>query len=213
MKKTARGTSHRHLLLLLGLLLCFANAQATTVVSLDVDTLASEAELIFEGEVIAHKVQRDLGSGLIYTYVSFSVLDVLKGDLSGTVLELRFTGGSYGGRIVEISGLTIPELGEQGIYFVESLSRPLLNPLLGWSQGQFLIIGKGRERRVYSAANEPILDIRPVAGVPTSLRRPRAYLQGSGDSATGVVTEKNPVGTTTPLSVEEFKSRVLDLLN
>ena len=37
-------------------------------------------------------------------------------------------GGVFNGQIVQVSGMRIPEMAEQGIYFVESMSRDLINP-------------------------------------------------------------------------------------
>lgn len=187
---------------------------ATTLLSMSIDEVTDNAELIFEGEVIDHVVRRESGSGLIHTYVTFRVRDVIKGDFPGDSLELRFTGGQYQGEIVAISGLSIPEIGEQGIYFVESSTEPLLNPLLGWSQGRYPIEQKqDGQRLVNTAAGTPIIDIQPVSRVPTAIRRPQALIEGETNAATGVVADQSPLSVERALSVEEFKQRIRALLD
>jgi hypothetical protein len=187
-------------------------ASATTILGMDIDELAGTAELIFEGEVVQRDTRQDLVSGLIFTYVTFQVRDVVKGEFGGDTLELKFTGGSYNGSLVEISGLVIPALGEQGIYFVESLSADMLNPLLGWSQGHYLIFDDNGERRVSTVDNRPVVDVQPVSNIPQTIKKPQALLEGDGDTATGVMTEASGLSIERAMSVDEFKSRIQALI-
>ena len=64
---------------------------------------------------------------------------MLKGEYAGSTLELRFLGGTVGTARLEVTDMLVPQVAERGIYFVESLSAPQVNPLVGWSQGHFLI--------------------------------------------------------------------------
>ena len=186
---------------------------ATTLVGMAIDEVATDAELIFEGEVIEHNVRRETASGLIHTYVTFTVRDVLKGDNPGATLELRFTGGQLDGQVVEISGSTIPAAGEQGIYFVESTNENFLNPLLGWSQGHYLIVEEEGQRQMRTNSRQPVMEIQPAANVPLLIRKPQPLKSGSGDAAGGVVTERSALSQQQPLSVDEFKSRIRDMIN
>ena len=52
----------------------------TTIQKLDIDDVVMEAELVFEGEVLTHEVRVDSNSNLINTFVTFLVLDVIKGS-------------------------------------------------------------------------------------------------------------------------------------
>ncbi len=187
-------------------------ALATTILSMDIDEVAAEAELVFEGEVIEHNVQREVTSGLIHTFVTFAVSDVIKGTDPGPTLELRFTGGELDGQRVEISGLTIPALGEQGIYFVESTREALLNPLLGWSQGHFLIVEENGTRSMSTNSREPVMAIQPAANVPLLIRKPQSLKEGGSDAAGGVVTDQSALTQQQPLRVDEFKARIRELL-
>ncbi len=107
-------------------------AGASSIRRMDMDEIASRAELVFEGRVIARRVVHVPNSRTLRTEVTFEVDEVIKGNLDGDRVTLFFLGGVADGVALRVSDLLIPELGEQGIYFVESLSRPLVNPLVGW---------------------------------------------------------------------------------
>ncbi len=197
--------------IVLGMLLV-GQSTATTLNSVSVDQLATDAELIFEGEVIAHETRRDPAADLIYTFVTFAVHDVIKGTLAGSQLELRFAGGSAGNDIVEISGLTLPDQGEQGIYFIESVSRNLLNPILGWSQGHYLILEENGQRIVSTLNREAITAVQPVASIPSTIRRAQRLVEGESDAADGIVSVPRGATTEEAMTVERFKDSIRSLL-
>jgi hypothetical protein len=107
--------------------------------------LADEAQLIFEGRVVDWNVIRE--GRLITTVVTFEVLDMIKGEGNAINLDLHFSGGELDGEILEITGSKIPVISEHGVYFVESAEGNLLNPLLGWTQGHYII----KNNLVYNA--------------------------------------------------------------
>lgn len=183
-------------------------AQATTLLGMDIDQIALQAELIFEGEVIERRAQQDSSSGIINTYITFSVLDVIKGDAGGETLELKFAGGEFAGQTVEVSGSILPALNETGIYFVESATRDMLNPLLGWTQGHFTISNDEGERRVFSAQSKPVIQVQAMSTVPIAIKAPRALIQGKDGVAAGVMTESSALSTNQALTVEQFKQRI-----
>ncbi len=112
---------------------------ASSVKRVDMAEIARDAQLVFEGRVIGTRVEQEPGSRTIHTWVRFEVLDVVKGNYSEPVIELFFLGGSRGDLTVTVSDMRIPALGEHGIYFVEDVERRLVNPLVGWAQGHFLV--------------------------------------------------------------------------
>jgi hypothetical protein len=114
-------------------------ALASTVLQVTFEQLATSSELIFEGEAIASESTWGSDQSGIHTYVTFRVNEVIKGS-AGMHVVLRFLGGTVGEVEMEISGSTLPEVGERGIYFVETLSRFQVNPLYGVDQGHFLVI-------------------------------------------------------------------------
>lgn len=142
---------------------------ATTVAQLSFDDVVATAELVFEGRVLAVEA-RETGPRSIHTFVEFEVLDVLKGDYAGATIELSYLGGRVGNRQLEVSEMQVPEAGETGVYFVESLQDRQLHPLVGWSQGHYLIVEDSNGRaHVQSAAHQPIraISIAPFASAQT----------------------------------------------
>ena len=185
---------------------------ATTILGMDIDKLVKDAEFVFEGEVILHETRQDSNSGIVNTYVTFKINDVLKGDYSSDLIELKFAGGTFNNQVVEVSGLVIPKDGEQGIYFVASTSRNLLNPLLGWSQGHFLIQEVLGERRMRTIDQKPVIQIQAVSSIPPSIKRPQALIEGNGDVAAGVNVDISELPTERGLTVDEFKDSILELI-
>ena len=121
-------------------------------------------------------------------------------------------GGVFNGQIVQVSGMRIPEMDEQGIYFVESMSQDLINPLIGWSQGHFIIVDDNGTRRISTAGNQPVLDVEAVSSIPSSIKKPLSIVEGKTDFAAGVMTQTSSIMVERALTVEEFKSRITDLL-
>jgi len=142
---------------------------ATTVAQLSFDEVIASAELVFEGRVLAVEA-RETGPRSIHTFVEFEILDVLKGEYAGASIELSYLGGRVGTRQLEVSEMQLPESGETGVYFVESLQVQQLHPLVGWSQGHYLIEKDANGRaHVQSAGHQPIraVSIAPFAAAQT----------------------------------------------
>ena len=188
------------------------NLSATTILDMDIDEIAREAELIFEGQVRVKETRQDNNTGIISTFVTFHITDVIKGEFNGDNVELKFMGGTFNGEVVQVSGLTIPAEGEHGIYFVESLNRDLINPLLGWSQGHFIISDQDHKTLVSTIDNRPVIRVESVAEIPVTIKKARAVNEGNNQVAAGVVTEANPNKIDRALTVDEFKIRIKDLL-
>lgn len=180
-------------------------AGASSIRRMDMDEIASRAELVFEGRVIARRVVHVPNSRTLRTEVTFEVDEVIKGNLDGDRVTLFFLGGVADGVALRVSDLLIPELGEQGIYFVESLSRPLVNPLVGWHQGHYLIDhepGTGRAM-VRTRDGKPVFDLEPA--------RARAYGISRGGGAAGVeVRPRKPLEM--PMTPDDFKARIRGML-
>ena len=208
------GSKRLHMPLAAGflLLLLATVTQATTIAGMPIDSIVNDAELVFEGRVLSHLAERESGTGIINTYVTFQVIDVISGEYDAGQLELKFTGGEYLGEMVKVTGLRIPSVDEEGIYFVESMSRKLINPLLGWSQGHYVISEQGGVRRVNTAADMPVTDILPMSGVPTAIMRPLDLLDGDRETAAGIMTGDPATGAEEALTVEQFKTRIIELL-
>ena len=145
---------------------------ATTVAQLSFDEVVGTADLVFEGRVVSVEA-RATGPRSIHTFVEFEILDVLKGEYTGARIELSYLGGRVGNRQLEVSDMQLPEAGETGVYFVESSGTPQvrqLHPLVGWSQGHYLIVQDSNGRaHVQSAGHQPIraVNIAPFAAAQT----------------------------------------------
>jgi hypothetical protein len=197
---------------LMSYLLLVSPLWATTILGMNIDEVAQGAELIFEGEVVEHNV-RENAAGMIVTYVTFRIEELIKGEYDEPLLELKFTGGRLGGQIMEISGLRIPSPNEEGIYFVESVNRNLVNPLLGWSQGHYLIYEESGERRVSTVNDRPVTDVLSTQSVPVALRKPVSVIDGDTDPATGVVASSDTPGPDQALTTESFKAKIRALID
>lgn len=197
---------------LMSYLLLVSPLWATTILGMNIDEVAQGAELIFEGEVVEHNV-RENAAGMIVTYVTFRIEELIKGEYDEPLLELKFTGGRLGGQIMEISGLRIPSPNEEGIYFVESVNRNLVNPLLGWSQGHYLIYEESGERRVSTVNDRPVTDVLSTRSVPIALRKPVSVIDGDTDPATGVVASTDTPGPDQALTTESFKAKIRALID
>ena len=142
-----------------------ATVHATGIRTVSVDEMLRGSQLVFEGRVVASEARKSANSRMIHTYVTFEVLDVIRGSYPRQSVELSFLGGSAGGRRLSVDGMQPPRVGEHGIYFVESLSGDLVHPFYGWSQGHFVVVDDaGGIERVVTQAGLPVIDIQSTAG-------------------------------------------------
>ncbi|MFT7140031.1 MAG: hypothetical protein ACI9B8_002453 [Sulfitobacter sp.] len=167
---------------------------ATTISSVTVSALANQSQLVFDGEV--QSVEAFWRDERIHTRVTFSVLEVVAGDYEKKSIELIFAGGTKDGKRFSV-GAEIPKMGERGIYFVESLEVPLLNPLYGWSQGHFVI----ENGQVYAADRAPVVQVEPTTKTTDLI---------SDNVADGIYTTKRAPSIRV-LTVDEFKSQIRGL--
>ncbi len=91
-------------------------AYASSVVQRSIVGIIEQSPLVFEGKVTAINVEEN--GKRIFTWVTFDVLDVVKGSYSESQIHLRYTGGSSGGKTLTVVDQTIPSFGEHGIYFL-----------------------------------------------------------------------------------------------
>lgn len=212
--RSALRPSFAHVFLLAASILALAGpAVASTVRAIAVEELLAEAELVFEGRVVALETTDD-DPRRIRTCARFEVLDVVKAPPSGVPSPLRlcFSGGSGVRAARRVEGVTIPALGERGVYFVESVTRPLANPLLGWDQGHFRIVTDPDEPdgRVTSADGREILAVDDGRGGPPGFSSGLARGVTVGDPAGAAPGERRALRRA--LSPALFKQRLRTLL-
>jgi len=147
--------------LLLAINFIFINfSYATSIQGMNVEQALSASEFVFEGQVIKTEPGQDKVTGLIKTLVTFKITDTIKGKVTSPVISLSFLGGRFGNEVLEVEDMHIPELGEKGIYFVESLNRNQVNPLTGWSQGHFLVLtDQNGVDRISTVDRKPVVTV------------------------------------------------------
>lgn len=141
---------------ILCLLALASTAFASSIRQLHVNEVADTAELIFSGSVVSSESRYSSGSNRIRTWVTFEVDQVLKGRINSNLLTLGFAGGRVGSQEQVYEGMRYPQIGEHGVYFVESSTRPLVNPLVGWSQGHFKSVYSKNAYNMLTADSKPI---------------------------------------------------------
>lgn len=211
------------------LLAVSALAGASTLLRVSVDELTQRAEFVFEGEVVSVQAQRSGARGMISTFVTFNVIDTIKGSASAesingnastnsfASIELKFLGGNLEGERLEVNGSRIPELGERGVYFVESLTQDLINPLLGWSQGQYLIQTEDGVEQVTSVNARPIVSVaapRSAAAAASgpATARSAARLRVAAEPTVAEGLNAGVRGSDEGLSPRAFKQQIRALL-
>ena len=135
-----RGTRRPVLPVFCALLVLGASvAQTTTVRRMTFSEVVDEAEIIAHGTVTAITATWDADIEMPFTQVTFSVLDVLKGDVDGDELVLELLGGpAPDGATLVVSGMPRFAVGDRAVVF--SASNGLYAcPLVGWWQGLYRV--------------------------------------------------------------------------
>jgi hypothetical protein len=185
---------------------CAAQAGATAIQQMSLSGVAGGSQLIFEGRVIGAQVRPGADGRRIYTYVTFQIMDVVKGQAPEATVELRFLGGTLGDSTLAVSDMHVPQLGEHGIYFVESLYRPQANPLYGWDQGYYIVQAdaKDGQERIYTRGGQAVIGFVPETAQEGTPPFSRGYALG--------LSVRQDRASSRALSMDEFKQGLRDLL-
>ena len=150
-------------------------------------------------------------SGAIFTYIEVLILDAIKGNaVAGDTVVLQFVGGQVGDTVFDI-GVQYPQPGEKGIYFLHDPVQVQLSPLVGWTQGHFIIDASGA---VVTAQHLPVTGFDRIEATDDDFGI-------SNGVAVGVTVTPDLISTrgsnysvealSTPgLTVQVFKSLVVD---
>lgn len=179
-------------------------SSATSIVPTPFEQVVRESEFVFQGTVVSVNTQMAPDTGAPETCASFNIIEIVKGSYPESAIQLCFAGGEVGGVGLRISDMRYPDLGEQGIYFVESLSRRQINPLFAWDQGRYLVVDDPlTQRKIMMTADKKIVkDVVPGTSADRAL---------SPRTAVGVITsDESPAKK--PLTAEEFKQQIQFLL-
>jgi hypothetical protein len=138
-------------------------ASGGTAVRMEIEDLVREADLVFEGRVLAASARRD-ERGLVRTRYTVSVERTWWGTPRGTrVFELP------GGLLPDGSGTLIPGLprlveGEDALLFLSSESANHVRMPVGLAQGKFRIARDASGRRVLVRTQEHLVLVDPSTG-------------------------------------------------
>jgi hypothetical protein len=182
--------------------ICYGNA--TSVREASMDEMLRQSQFVFEGTVTAIEA-RENSQNRIHTYVTFEITDIIKGEYHSNSITLRFLGGTVDDVTMVVGDMRLPQEGERGIYFVESLEKFQVNPFYGWSQGHFIVERDGTgSDRVMTNRRLPVTGVMEYthdAPIPPGKERAQALSKGVlGDLVVGQEGEDNR-----GMTIEEFK--------
>ena len=132
------------------LALCAAlPARAASVLPLYLEDLAAQSTTVFQGQAIENRTVRDAATGLVVTYTTFEVTDVLKGT-AGKTLEIKQIGGTLSGEAIQYKVLGVPTftVGEEYFVFLAGVSSAGFSSPIGLSQGRFKVDTTSGAKRV-----------------------------------------------------------------
>ncbi len=113
---------------------------ATTLVSYTFEEAVTKAQDIFEGEVDSQYSELSEDGNTIYTYVTFSRLETIKGQNTEPTRTLRFEGGCVADDCILIPEMPSFDIGEKVILFVKgNIADSTICPLMEWSEGKFRV--------------------------------------------------------------------------
>lgn len=177
---------------------------AASIKQMQVDEMLQSAGFIFEGRVTQSEARWNDARSAINTHITFEITDIIHGSYANSSVELSFAGGSLDDLTMQVHGMVYPQVGEQGIYFVEELGKTFVNPIVGWSQGHFLIRKDvNGKQRMTTAQNQPIVDMK---GNPT----PAVAI--SEGVASGIRTYSSNAPLQNGMSKQLFKQALKDKL-
>ena len=184
----------------------FPRAGATTLMRQSLSDLAKGSEVIFEGQAVSRAVEPLPDGQGARTCVNFRIIEMIAGSRPGSTMRLCFLGGMLNGQGFGVSGMNYPAVGEHGVYLVESTGQPLVNPLIGWDQGHFLVA----KDPATGTLKMTTADRRRIVGLAAEAAKPTA---GSGEivspdaTAAGVMSDGNS-SLAGAMSRDEFITRL-----
>lgn len=179
---------------LLGLMLALgAPARATSVLPLYLDEIVDQSAVAFEGTCTGNRSERDPQTGMVVTYTTFQVHDVLKGQ-AGPVHTVKQVGGTLSAENLVFKVESVPtfEVGQDYVVFFAGASRLGFSSPIGLSQGRFSVIAQREGPQVTNGR-----DFKELTA--------RMPLQAASQS---VQKKLGAVGEVRQLGLEEFKTLV-----
>lgn len=177
-----------------------AVSHAASVRAVGTSDLAAQSGFVFHGKAVEKWVAAGSRPGSIVTHMRFTVLDVLKGNRSQDSVVLSFLGGTLNGKTLRVGGLTVPRVGEEGVFFVERLGGNLVQPFYGWDQGRFTVQTDSLGRKIVVTHDQ-----QPVRRV----EKAAAGVGIAAGHAAGIITSNDQRDA---LTVDAFKTQIRAIL-
>jgi len=123
---------------------------AATMVPLSTENLTGESALIVLGDVKQVKSEWGEDKKAIFTFVTVTVRETIKGKASDKTLKIMYEGGEIDGIGMKVSDVAIPEVGENVLLFLKPAKTRQLEIIyknVGKAQGQYKIDKDGIARK------------------------------------------------------------------
>lgn len=153
--------------LIAALLLAFAlvgSASAASVRELMLDEIIDTAAIAFQGTCTGNRTERDPLTNFVVTYTTFSVTDVLKGNVQTTHTIKQIGGEIPGGELsFRVNGVPTFTVGADYVVFLAGVSSAGFSSPIGLAQGKFSVrqtpsgktVSNGRNVRELTAQIPP----------------------------------------------------------
>ncbi len=183
----------------IGLLLS-SNCALAAAEKVNMDRMLDGSTLVIQGTVIGQRIEQPYGER-VQTILTLDIVDTIKGSWDKQTIDLSFLGGSLNGITVKVGGQHLPELGQEGVFFIENPSRNQVNPFYGWEQGLFVVEtdANSGQKVVKTATKQTIHNIDFLVSSEPEI------LSISNGTASGVKLVKASE-LKTPYTLEQFKS-------
>lgn len=173
------------------------------------ETITNSSSIVFEGTVTDKKSLKIRGE--IFTDVTFTITDLLKGQHKAKAVTLRYLGGVVDGFGSGVSGMKMPELNEHGIYFVADVNKLYAHPLTGWGQGHFILKDNGLEYNVENSLSAAIVGVEENGMLNEEVSDKRQSANFNAFMARGL--ESTDSETSLGLTSEVFKRNIKNIMN
>ena len=141
-------------------------AGAASVRPLGLDEIIDGATTAFQGTCTENRTELDPQTNMVVTYTTFSVQDVLKGNVLATH-TIKQIGGTLPGEnlVYRVPGVPTFAVGQDYVVFLAGVSGSGFSSPIGLEQGRFtvraegakLMVGNGRDFRDLTARMSPSL--------------------------------------------------------
>ena len=152
-----------HLTIALALMFAWSSTIiALTQIERPFSQLVGLADVILVGTVSGSSAEWGQGqlANTIFTVATLDDLDVIKGDVQGATVELRYAGGRIGDLIYSYEGMPRLTVGTRYVLFISNDTSALF-PVVGIGQGMFMVVqgGGGSTETIQTVGGHDVLGI------------------------------------------------------